>query len=48
MLACSSFVDSNIEHQCKSVGFDEIFEAPLSANVIKNQIIPMIEKRKVE
>ena len=46
MVACSGFIDDDTQNRCQEVGFDVIIEAPLSAEKIRNQILPLVEEKR--
>ena len=45
VVANSSFVDQQIVNKTKLVGFDEVFETPMSSNSIVAGIMPLIKQR---
>lgn len=46
IVAVSGFIDAATENKIEDSGFNSFFEAPLSVDQIKDEIIPLLEKRK--
>ena len=46
MVACSAEVNAQVIKDAKAVGFDKVVGSPLTDFIIKNELIPDIERKK--
>lgn len=43
IIACSGFVDQSVRDMTSIAGFAEVFEVPLSVEIIKQNIVPLLQ-----
>ena len=46
MVACSAEVNAQVIKDAKAVGFDKVVGSPLTDSIIKNDLMPEIEKKR--
>ena len=46
MVACSAEVNGQVIKDAKAVGFDKVIGSPLTDSIIKNELMPEIEKKR--
>ena len=47
MIACSAQVDEKVEKKAKDIGFDKVYETPLTSAKMKEIINFIIERNKL-
>ena len=46
MVACSAEINAQVIKDAKAVGFDKVVGSPLTDFILKNELIPEIEKKE--